>query len=68
MSASNSELQDDAADGLAESLETGVIEYRVGSRMKRMESSSERLKTLLTMQALNSPRRGMNLARIDRPA
>lgn len=69
MSASDSELEAAAEDGLIEDL-ARVTEYRIGNRSVRVDAATllAKHKILQEMRALQSPRRGMNLAQIDRPS
>ena len=68
MAASDSELQDDAEDGLAEGLAAGVEEYRVRDRMVKRRPLKEQLETLLMLRGLQSANRGVNLGKVDKPA
>ncbi len=68
MSASDSALQDDAEDGLAEGLAAGVEEYEIRGRRVKRRGLKDQLDALLILRGLQSPNRGFNLGKIDRPA
>ena len=70
MSASDSELQSAVEDSLEENLANSVTEYRVRSRMVRRDPAmvTAQLDALLKLRGLQSSRRGLNLAKIDKPA
>lgn len=70
MSASDTAMQSALEDSLEENLGNSVSEYQVrGRRVKRDPAMvREQLAALLTLRGLQSSRRGMNLAQIDRPA
>jgi hypothetical protein len=71
MSASDSELEAAAEDGLVEDL-ARVTEYRIGNggRSVRVDAATllAKQKILMEMRGLASPLRGNTLGRIDRPA
>lgn len=70
MSASDDTLKSAAEDLIEDTLNSPVEEYRERSRSARRPHAH--LKTILEVRnmlnGLASPRRGMNLAKIDRPA
>ena len=67
--ASESELQDAADDAaLAVFARDGVKRYKVRDREVEMHDPESLLKAAFLARALNSPRRGMNLGKIDKPA
>lgn len=70
MSASDSEMEGAAEDSLLENLGTSVTEYQIRGRRVRRDPQMvrEQLAALLTLRGLQSPRRGMNLGKIDKPA
>jgi hypothetical protein len=69
MSASDSEMQSAAEDSLEENLSNGVTEWQIRNKRVRRDPAMvrEQLAALLTLRGLQSSRRGMNLAQIDRP-
>ncbi len=70
MSASDSEMQDAVEDSLQENLANSVTEYQLRGRRVRRDPQmvTAQLDALLKLRGLQSSRRGMNLAKIDRPA
>lgn len=64
---SDAELQADVEAALAENLANAVTEYSVGNRRVRRDPQMirEQLNALLTLRALQSPKRGLNLGKID---
>jgi hypothetical protein len=70
MSATNEQLQAAAEDLLESTLESPVEEYQERSRRaRRPHAHLEAIqKVAMTAAGLASPRRGLNLARIDKPA
>ena len=67
---SDAELEAAAEESLEDNLGNGVTEYQIGSRRVRRDPQMirEQLDALLKLRALQSPKRGMNLGQIDRPA
>jgi hypothetical protein len=67
---SDSELQSAVEESLEDNLSNGVTEYQIGNRRVRRDPQmiQAQLDALLKLRALQSPKRGMNLGRIDRPA
>ena len=70
MTTSDSQIESAAASGLAEGAANTVTEYTIrGRKVVRDPKKDElNLKTLLMMRALQSPRRGLSLGKIDKPA
>jgi hypothetical protein len=70
MSASDSEMQEAAEDSLLENLGNAVTEYQIGRKRVRRDPMMvrEQLNAMLTMRALQSPRRGLSLGKVDKPA
>ncbi len=70
MSASDSEMQDAAEDSLLENLGNAVTEYQIGRKRVRRDpgTTRENRETMLLMRALQSPRRGLSLGKVDKPA
>lgn len=67
---SDADLQSAVEESLEDNLSNGVTEYQVGNRRVRRDPSMirEQLDALIKLRALQSPRRGMNLGQIDKPA
>lgn len=67
---SDADLESAVETSLEDNLSNGVSEYQVGNRRVRRDPQMirEQLDALLILRALQSPRRGMNLGQIDRPA
>jgi hypothetical protein len=67
MSAENSELEDNLSDLVSDLGANTVEEYRTRDRMvKRAHGNIDKIvSALLTMRGLNSPNRGMSVARIN---
>lgn len=70
MSASDSEMESAVEDSLLENMGNAVTEYQVGSRRVRRDPQMirEQMAALMTLRGLSSPRRGMNLGKVDKPA
>jgi hypothetical protein len=69
MSATPEELESAAEDAALANYQTnGVKSYKIGSREKVMHDPLVQAQAAAFYSGLNSPRRGMNLGKIDRPA
>lgn len=68
MSASDSQLESDAEDGLSDALATGVKRYRIRDREVERHDPVAQLDALLKLRGLQSSRRGFNLGKVDKPS
>lgn len=70
MATSDSDNADAAADSLADNLQNPVTEYQIGRRRVRRDPNMvrEQLNAMIMLRALSSPRRGISLGKVDKPA
>lgn len=71
MSASDEEIQSAAEDAQLDSFSRGAVKrYRIGGGGREVETHNPKdiVEAAMLQRALNSPKRGMNLGQIDRPA
>lgn len=66
---SDADIQSAAETALGDSIANDVTSYKIGNReVKRERDPTKTLDAILKLRGLQSPRRGMNLGQIDRPA
>lgn len=67
---SDANLESAVEESLDDNLSNGVTEYQVGNRrvQRSPQMIDSQIKALMLLRGLQSPRRGMNLGQIDRPA
>lgn len=69
MAASDEQIADALNDAALDLANRGAVKrYRVGNREVETHDPVALVKAAQMMRALNSPKRGMNLGKIDRPA